>query len=98
MQVDEGLRVHKDPNISELKHTVALARLRIEPYVVTQARASAALHPQTKPTLLRRNIFFHHSGANLLERIVGHLDALGWGRGHGGFDDFVFNGLIHGRF
>src|ERR1035441_37820 len=60
VQIDEGLRVHKNPHISKLKHTVALARLRIEPYVVSQARASAALHAQTKATLLRRNVFFHH--------------------------------------
>src|SRR5258708_38931275 len=53
VQIDEGLRVHENPDIFELKHTVALARLRIEPYVITQARASAALHAQTKPALLR---------------------------------------------
>src|SRR6266481_1354874 len=95
VQVDERLRVHKNPDVSELKHTVALARLRIESYVVTQARASAALHAQTKSTLLRRNILFHHRGANLLERIVGHLDALGRSRGRRGFHDFVFYRLIH---
>src|SRR5258708_2665678 len=98
VQIDEGLRVHKNPDISELKHTIALARLRIEPYVVTQARASATLHAQTKPTLLRRNVLFHHRRADSLERVVGHLDALGRSRGHGGFDDFVFDGLIHDSF
>src|SRR5260370_39188993 len=77
VQIDERLRVHKNPHISELKHAVALARLRIKPYVVTQARASAALHAQTKSTLLRRNVFFHHRGTNPFERAVSHLDALG---------------------
>src|SRR6266478_2830949 len=95
VQVDERLRVHKNPDVSELKHTVALARLRIEPYVVTQARTSTTLHAQTKPTLLRRNIFFHHRGANPLERVVGHLDALGRSRGHRGFHNFVFYRLLH---
>src|SRR5258708_13469952 len=85
VQIDERLRVHKNPDISELKHAVPLARLRIKPYVVTQPRASAALHAQTKPALLRRNIFFHHRRANLLERVVGHLNAIGRRRGHGGF-------------
>src|SRR6266436_9371634 len=66
VQVDERLRVHKNPDVSELKHTVALARLRIESYVVTQARASAALHAQPKPTLLRRNIFLYHRRPNLI--------------------------------
>src|SRR5258707_10477880 len=89
VQVDERLRVHKNPDVSELKHTVALARLRIESYVVTQARASAALHAQTKSTLLRRNIFFHHRGANPFERVVSHLDALGWSLGRGRFDGLV---------
>src|SRR6266446_10919711 len=70
VQIDEGLRVHKNPDVSELKYPVALSRLRIEPYVVTQARASAALHAQTKATLLRRNVFLHHRGANPLERVL----------------------------
>src|SRR6266446_3506913 len=95
VQIDERLRVHKNPDVSELKHTVALARLRIESYVVTQARASAALHAQPKPALLRRNIFFHHRGANPLERVVGHLDALGRSLGRRGFHDFVFYRLLH---
>src|SRR5258708_1298473 len=95
VQIDERLRGHKNPDISELEHAVALARLRIEPYVVTQARASATLHAQTKPTLLRRNIFFHHRRANLLERVVGHLNTPGRSRGRRGFHDFVFYRLIH---
>src|SRR6267143_1524613 len=90
VQIDEGLRVHKNPDISELKHAIPLARLRIKPYVVTQARASAALHAQAKPTLLWRNVFFHHRRADSLERVVGHLDALGRSLRHGGLDDFVF--------
>src|SRR3981189_3530576 len=45
VQIDERLRVHKNSDILELKHTVALARLRVEPYVVTHARASAPLTP-----------------------------------------------------
>ena len=53
MKIDEGLWVDKNADVSELKHTVALARLRIEPYVVAQARASAALHAETKAALLR---------------------------------------------
>src|SRR5258707_10523189 len=95
VQIDERLRIHKNPDISELKHAVPLARLRIKPYVVTQPRASAALHAQTKPALLRRNIFFHHRRANPLERVVGHLNAIGRSRGHGGV---VFFRFVHGRF
>src|SRR5258708_11319769 len=90
VQIDERLRIHKNPDISELKHAVPLARLRIKPYVVTQPRASAALHAQTKPALLRRNIFFHHRRANPLERVVGHLNAIGRSRGHGGVFFFSF--------
>src|ERR1700677_370251 len=44
VQINERLWVDKNPHIVELKHAVTLARLRIEPYVVAQARASATLH------------------------------------------------------
>src|SRR5947209_13481179 len=46
MQVDERLRIHEHAYALELIHAVAFARLRIEPNVVAQPRASAALHAQ----------------------------------------------------
>src|SRR5208283_956342 len=84
---------------SVLKHAIAFTRLRVEPYVVAQARASTALHAQAKAALLRRNVLFHHGRTNLLERVVRHLNALGRSGGRG-FDGLrvlsilILNGLV----
>ena len=53
VQVDKRFRIDKDAYVGELEDPVALARLRVEADVVAQAGASATLHPETQPTLLR---------------------------------------------
>jgi len=54
MKIDEGLWVDKNADVSELKTPRSRSRgCAIEPYVVAQARASAALHAETKAALLR---------------------------------------------
>src|SRR5580704_3538067 len=57
VQVDERLRVDKDPHVAELEDAVPLARLRVEPDVVAQARTTATLHAEAKAALLGRNAF-----------------------------------------
>src|SRR5947208_4340379 len=74
VQIDKRFRIYKDPNIAELKNAVTFARLRIEANVVTQTRASAALHAYAQPTLVRRHAFLGHRRANLANRLLGDLN------------------------
>src|SRR5215469_10536203 len=60
VQVDERLRINKDPHVAELKDAVAFARLRVETDVIAQPRAATTLHPKAQSPLLRRNAFLSH--------------------------------------
>src|SRR5207248_5081217 len=53
VQIDERFRVHEKSDVPELKNAVTFARLRVEPNVVAQARASAALNTHAQAALLR---------------------------------------------
>src|SRR2546422_1675758 len=49
VEIEITLGVHKQPRAMLLEDFVAVARLRLEPHRVGQARAAAALHTHAKP-------------------------------------------------
>src|SRR2546426_4250515 len=49
VEIEVTLGVHKQPRAMLLEDFVAVARLRLEPHRVRQARAAAALHTHAKP-------------------------------------------------
>src|SRR3989454_6414426 len=49
VEIEVTLGVHKQPRAMLLEDFVAVARLRLEPHRVGQARAAAALHTYAKP-------------------------------------------------
>src|SRR5712691_10894200 len=49
VEIEITLGVHKQPRAMLLEDFVAVARLRLEPHRIRQARAAAALHTHAKP-------------------------------------------------
>src|SRR5712692_10711091 len=64
VEIEVTLGVHKQPRAMLLEDFVAVARLRLEPHRVRQARAAAALHTHAKPAGFGRDTVFGEESAD----------------------------------
>src|SRR5712691_10501577 len=74
VEIEITLGVHKQPRAMLLEDFVAVARLRLEPHRVGQARAAAALHTHAKPAGFGGNTVFGEESADFFSGLFCQMD------------------------